>query len=150
MHICVCVYILCISVCHADTCMTLCVCESWGRLTDVWLCWLLAEPALIYLGPSIQGLIKLKDEHPSALKVGNNLSPGDLLSRSLYPRGRLPWRTGSPVMPARKEPSRQPLTLWGASRASWLSWVQLARYQASIYKHGAQVDKVLKCFQVYW
>lgn len=126
------------------------MCESWGRLTDVWLCWLLAEPALIYLGPSIQGLIKLKDEHPSALKVGNNLSPGDLLSRSLYSWGKLPWRTYNPVMPARKQPSCQPLTLWVTSRASWLSWVQLARYQASIYKCSAQVDKILTYFQVYW
>lgn len=47
---------LCIYVCHADTHVIVCKrsCLSLGKPDDVWLCWTLAEPALIYLGPSIR------------------------------------------------------------------------------------------------
>ena len=48
------------------------------------------------------------------------------------------------------QPSCQPLTLWVPDRAAWLSWVRLARNQASIYQYSAQVDKILKYFQVSW
>ena len=111
-------------------------CLSQGRLDDVWLCWLLAESALIYLGPSIQGLIKLKDEHPSVPEVGNEvLSPSDLLRPPTVPVGGEASLVHIQPCDACREsqPNRQPLTLWVPSRASCLSWVQLARCQASIY-----------------
>lgn len=48
------------------------------------------------------------------------------------------------------QPSCQPLTLRVPDRAAWLSWMRLARCQASIYLYSAQVDKILKYFQVSW
>lgn len=43
-----------------------------------------------------------------------------------------------------------PLTLWVPGRAARLSWVQLARYQASIHRDNAQAVKILKYFRVSW
>lgn len=101
-------------------------------------------------GPIHRGLIKLKDEHPPAGEVGNKV-----LSPLTCPPARCTHGGGSLAHQPRDafqetQPGCQPLTLWVPDRAAWLSWVRLARCQASIYQYSAQVDKILKYFQVPW